>query len=78
MANATQPLNDEQQQILKELAEIGDQIAKIEPLREKRSELMGQALALEIGPTAIARAANTHVRNVYFNRDRLAAQQETV
>lgn len=78
MANAIQPLNDQQQQILKELAEVGEQIAKIEPLRDKRSELMNQALALEIGATAIAKAANTHVRNVYFNRDRLAAQQEAV
>jgi hypothetical protein len=70
--NETTTENAELADILKELGEVGDVVAKGEAAKARRIELMKLADARNVSPTKIAELAKTTRKMVYHNRDKVA------
>lgn len=60
--------SDELAEVMKELGEVGDIVAKGEAAKDRRFELIKKADDLGASPTRIAEVAKTTRKMVYHNR----------
>jgi len=68
--NDTKSNSEELEAVMKELAEVGEQVAQGEAAKSRRIELMTRADELGESPTRIANAAQTTRKMVYHNRNK--------